>query len=319
MVAMRALIDDRQYFNRIEYYYQMFSHDRTYYNEDIEIEPSKISRISTTAISALLQALIQYGQRGEKSFIIATHGNPNGLPIRIRRQNAATLNADVMDALVEAMSSNPTVRTRGRDFAMTYQANGATVFQNQQQLDEILNLSRSVRQLRLEHLEFRGCNIGAGPALRSLHQLLGSRVTAGPTVQFMWTRLSTASYRSIIADQFARQVARLPPERRTFTDVDCYRAGDLGNTGEDVLAIGLSGDTIQLVVRSRDMIKGWSQAYLQNNILFAVGREPAGGGYRPGGYLPFVGFLTPNGRYPFVVPGDSFEYTACLAYEMQLP
>jgi hypothetical protein len=31
MVSMRALIDDRRYFNRIEYYYRMFSHDLTYY------------------------------------------------------------------------------------------------------------------------------------------------------------------------------------------------------------------------------------------------------------------------------------------------
>jgi hypothetical protein len=319
MVNMRALIDDRRYFDRIQYYYRMFSYDLTYYTDEILIEPAKITRISTRSISALLQALLQHGQRGERHFLIATHGNPNGLPIRIRPDNAATMNSDVMDDLNKALSGNAATRQAGRLGAMGYEANGVRVFQNEQQLDDLLGWLRRVRQLQLEHLEFRGCNIGAGPALRSVHNLLGAKLTAAPTVQFMWARISTATYRPISADQFAQQQARLSPNRRTFTRVDCYRASSPGNDQDVVVALGLEGDTLRLIARDTDMIKGWTQAYLQESTLFAVGQEPPGGGYRPGGYLPMVGFLTPNGQYPFVVPGDSFDYTQHLACEMQPP
>ena len=314
MVTMQALIDNRRYFDRIEYYYRMFSFDLTYYTDSILIEPRRINRISTRSISSLLQTLLQYG-RQEKHFLIATHGNPNGLPIRIRAANAATMNSDFMDKLDEALGGS----ANARQYAMSYEANGARVFQNEQQLDDLLNLIRSVRQLRLEHLEFRGCNIGAGPALRSLHKLLGARLTAAPTVQFMWTRLATTSYRSISAGRFQRELQRLPPDRRTFTRIDCYSA-DTGTKGDEiVVAIGLAGNSIRLIARDTNIIKGWTQAYLQRSILFALGQEPPGGGYRPRGYLPFVGFLTPTGRHPFVVPGDLFDYTSCLAYEMQPP
>jgi hypothetical protein len=295
----------------------MFSHDLTYYAEDILIEPRMITRISTRSISHLLRALVRYGREGEKRFLIATHGNPDGLPIRIRPGSAATMNHDFMDKLTDALGTNVASRQAARQFALSYQANGANVFQNEQQLDDLLSLVRDVRQLRLEHLEFRGCNIGAGPALRSLHKLLGARLTAGPTVQFMWIRLSTANQRGLSEGQFARRLANLPPGRRTFTRVDCYHSERVGDEDEIVVAFGMAGNSLQLIARSADMIKGWTQAYLQKSILFALDQEPPGGGYRPRGYLPFVAFLTPNGRYPFVVPGDMFDYTEYLAYEIE--
>jgi hypothetical protein len=317
MIEMRALIDNRQYFDRIMYYYRMFSYDCSYNGDNILIEPARITRISTQSIAGLLEKLVQYGQQGERSFIIATHGNPNGLPIRIRPNNAATLNSDFMNALGQALSANAATRQAGRDFALSYEANGAAVFGNEQQLDTLLGLIRNVRHLRLERLEFRGCNIGAGSALRALHQLLGAEITAGPTVQFMWARLSTASSRTISAQEFAAQLATLPPDRRTFTRVDCYGGSSPDN--DIVVALGITGNNIRLIARDRASIKGWTQAYLQQSTLFALGQEPPGGGYHPGGYLPIVGFLTPNGPYPFVVPGDVFRYTDYLAYEMQPP
>lgn len=317
MTEMRALIDSRQYFDRIMYCYRMFSHDRAYNGDDILIEPARITRFSTQSIAGLLEKLIQYGQVGERSFLIATHGNQNGLPIRIRPNNAATLNSDIMDALGRALGTTPATRQAGRDYAMSYQADGLPVFGNEQHLDTLLELIRRVRQLRLERLEFRGCNIGAGPALAALHRLLGAQITAGPTVQFIWTRLSTANVRTINAQRFADQLARLPPDRRTFNRVDCYGGSSPDN--DIVVALGIDGETIQLIARDRAVLKGWTQAYLQLPTLFALGREPAGGGYRPGGYLPIVGLLTPSGRYPFVVPGDGFRYTEYLAYQMQPP
>jgi len=315
MIEMRALIDDRRSFDRIMYYYQMFSFDTSYNGDDILIQPSHITRVSTRSIVGLLRALALFGQRGEKNFVIATHGNPHGLPIRIRSSNGATMNSDFMASLTRAVSGNAATRRRGRDEAMSYAAGGADVFGNERQLDELLELVQDVRQQRLGRLEFRGCNIGAGPALRSLHELLGAEITVGPTVQFIWARLSTAHIRTIDAARFEELVATMPPNRRRFTRVDCYRASTEAN--DDGVAIALDGDQIRLAARSPDMIKGWTQAYLQQPTLFALGREPPGGGYRAGHYLPFVGFSTTNGPLPFVVPGDAFAYSQYLASQMQ--
>ncbi len=316
MVNMRALIDNRPYFDRIMHFYRMFSYDKAYNWDNILIEPRKITRISTSSISSLLQALLRYGQEGEKNFLIATHGNPHGLPIRVRAGNPATLNSDLMDALSRALSDTQSSRQDGRDYAMSYQANGHNVFNNQQQLDDLLGVIRRVRQLQLERVEFRGCNIGAGPALRSLHRLLGIRITAAPTVQFMWSRLPTGSFHNISADQFSQQLGNLPASRKTYTNVDCYRASSQGD--EVVVALAMAGNTIRLIARNRDMIKGFTQSYLQRPTLFAMGQEPAGGGYRPGGYLPIIGFLTPNAAYPFVLPGE-LDYTDYLNYEIEPP
>ena len=85
------------------------------------------------------------------------------------------------------------------------------------------------------------------------------------------------------------------------------------------MAIGLDGNSLRLIARDPDMIKGWTQAYLQRSVLFALNQEPPGGGYRPRGYLPIIGFLTPRGREPFVFPGDVFDYTQYLAHEMETP
>lgn len=315
MVEMRALIDNDSYFNRIADFYRMFSFDLTYYTDRIHIEPRRITRISTRSMSHILQTLLRYGREGERSFVIATHGNPDGFPIPIRAGNAATMNSDFMDQADAALRG----RAEGRQFVMSYEANGVRVFQNERQLDDLLGLIRSVRQLHLEHLEFRGCNMGAGTALRSLHKLLGARLTAAPTVQFLWARLSTATYRTISAERFAELLQQLPQERRTFTAVDCYRAGSSANENDIVIAFARDGNSLQLRARSVDMIKGWSQFYMQHSTLFAFNEEPSGGGYRPRGQLPIIGFLTPHGRKPFVFPGDMFDYTEYLAHEMQPP
>ena len=318
MISMRALIDRRQYFNPAAAYYRMFSFDQTYYCDNITVEPRKITRVRLNSIASLLQALLRFGREGENRFLIVSHGNPHGLPIRIVTSNSATMNVDFMDKLVGAING----RDGDRRFAMSFQNDrGRNVFQSERQLDELLVLIRDVLRLQIEHIEFRGCNIGAGPALRAVHRLLGARLTAAPRVRFIWSRLSTARVHGT-PGWLRNQVSRLPASRRVFTWVDCLRSSEGTTSDNDVVfALAATGQGnnsgFRLLALNSNVIKGWTQSYLQPLIHFAAGREPPGGGYRRGGFLPIIGFLTPNNaEFPFVFPGDAFRYTEQIGYEI---
>jgi hypothetical protein len=314
---MRALIAEDRYFDRVEAFYATFSHDLTASNETILVEPQKINRVSVRSIDGILDALINFGRRGEKDFLIATHGNPQGLPIPLRAGSPVTMNHDIMDDLAAALGGS--AAKRSALLSMVALGGGGQVFRNEGQLDALLAKLRAVRQQQIEHLEFRGCNIGAGPALRSVHRLLGARITDAPTVQFMWTSLSTAHIRTVSAAQFRADLRPLGPDRREFTASEIYRASAGADPDEVMVAIGITATTIRIAARSRDMVLGFAQSYLQDPILFALDQRPPGGGYRPGGRLPMVAFKTTSGRLPFVLPGDGFGYTDFLARQIELP
>ena len=312
MIDMRALIDRRNYFNHAAAYYRMFSWDVSYYGENI-LEPRKVTRVNFNSIAGLLNALRRFGREGENRFLIVSHGNPDGLPIRIVANNRATLNSDIMNNLSRALDDN----AEGRRNAMSYIDNrGNSVFRNERQLDELLSLIRDVRQLQIEHIEFRGCNIGAGPALRAVHRLLGARLTAAPRVRFVWGRLRTAGVHGT-PDWLRNQISQLSPVRRLFTWIDCLRSPEGSIPDTDVvfaLAVTDQGNNprFQLLASNTDVVQGWTQSYLQPLINFAAGRVPPGGGYRP-----IISFSTPNNaQYPFVFPGDAFRYTEQIAYEI---
>lgn len=323
MINMRALVDGEHYFDRVAAFYRMFSGDVCYYGDNILIEPAKVTRVIYRSITDLLGVLRQFGHRGEKQFLIVSHGNPDGLPLRIVAANRATMNADFMDYLSDALAG----RAAGRRNAMAYaDDSGRAVFANEQRLDAFLDLVREVRQLQMEHLEFRGCNLGAGPALKAIHTLLGARLTAAPKVRFVWSQFPTVGIRGT-PDWLRRQIDTLPPDKRLFNRVDCLRAGsEPARETENVLALAISGfdgqgrpTGLQILALNSDIIKGFTQSYLQPVVDFAIGQQPPGGGYRPGGLLPIIGFHTPQGMKPFVLPGDGFEYTDQIAYEMAPP
>lgn len=326
MISMRALIDGGHYFDRVAAFYRMFSGDVCYYGDAILIEPAKITRVHFHSISDLLMAMRRYGRDGEQHFLIVSHGNPLGLPLRIVADNAATMNSNFMDSLCSILDGNAQQRNDARRFALSYQDDhGRKVFTTERQLDDLLGLIRDVRGLALEHLEFRGCNLGAGPALRSLHNLLRSRLTAAPKVRFVWSRLNTRGVHGTSA-WLRNEIPRLPPVRRTFNRIDCFRgAGNPAQDAEIVVALAITGfdaegrpEGLALRALNSDVLKGFSQGYLQATgaVDFAIGREPPGGGYRPGGFLPMIGFHTPQEQVPFVFPGDGFAYTKQIAYEM---
>ncbi len=153
----------------------------------------------------------------------------------------------------------------GRRDAMSYADNSVVrVFQNEHRLDELLGLIRDVRQLQIEHIEFRGCNIVAGPALSAVHHLLGARLTAAPRVRFICNLLSTAGVQDT-PDWLHNQISQLPPVRRLFTYVDCLRSpeGSLPDT-EVAFALAVTNQgnnqSFQLFASNTDVIQGWTQS-----------------------------------------------------------
>ena len=314
---MRALIDSANYFDWVRDYYRMFSHDIDFTGANILIEPRKISRFSTRSITGLLQALTQHGRNQEKEFVVVTHGTQTGLPIRIKPNNRATLQHTLMDALTDALSDQAATRTSGRRTAMLYQSpSGQRVFASEADLDALLALVQQVRRLHLRHLEFRGCNLGAGRGLRAIHRLLGAQCTVAPRVRHIAYRFATARQGTVSEARFLAAVQRLPAPRRTFTRAECFGGGTRTTSSDVVVAIAVSGNqNLQLLARDRASLTGWTQSYLQDLTLFAAGQQPAGGGYRAGGPLPIFSLETPNHAKPFVFPGDA-DYASFLTAEL---
>ena len=95
-------------------------------------------------------------------------------------------------------------------------------------------------------------------------------------MRFFWTTLPTSSMGTNSAQQFQNSLAALGPNRRVWTDIDCYRSATPAGTpapagGTPVVALGIVGNSIQFRARSRDMIKGFAEGQLQNPILFRAG------------------------------------------------
>lgn len=249
--------------------------------------------------------------------MIVTHGNQNGLPIRINPANPATLQHTIMDALSDCLSDDPVARASGRQSAMLYQAGGQRAFPNAAALNALLGKVRQVRQLRLRHLEFRGCNLGAGQGLRAIHKLLGAHYTAAPTVRHVAYCFPTARQGTVSEARFLAAVRRLPPTRRTFSRAQCFGGGSHGSGADIVVAVSIARNRISLLARDPSSLMGWTQAFLQDLTLYAMGQRPPGGGYRAGGPLPVFTLETPLHTKPFVLPGDS-DYSNFLAAE-QVP
>lgn len=311
---MRALIDSDAYFNFVRDYYRMFSHDTDFSGSNILIEPAKIARFSTRSVDVLLRELIRHGRNQEKDFVIVTHGNQNGLPIRIKSTNPATLQHTIMDALSDCLSNDQVAQASGRQTALLYQAGGQRVFANTAELDALLALLRQVRQLRLRHLEFRGCNLGAGRGLRAIHKLLGANYTAAPTVRHVAYSFPTARQGTVSEAQFMRAMRQLPAPRRAFTRAECFGGGNRTTAADIVVAISIANNRLDLLARDRASLMGWTQSFLQDLTLFAMGQRPSGGGYQAGGLLPVFTLETLRHTKPFVLPGES-DYSTFLAAE----
>lgn len=328
MVNMRALIMSPG-FDFAATFYQTFSTDVTYYNDQILVEGKKISRVAMNSVADLLKALKDRLADGEKHFLIACHGNPEGLLLKAAPGHAPTLTGEMLDRILDAADGKAGARDK---LIKTTDAANKKLFTKESQVDDLLTLIKDVRAGKIEHVEFRCCNLGAGDGLAKIHKLFGSRLTAAPKVKYVWLEGTFSGRAKPPKTQTEwdaqikhndKQIASLPPNARTFTRDDCIMSASSFATGTEVVA-GLAVTKEGTLNRYHltgyfqdwEAVKGWTQVYLEASYYYPFGRTPPGGGFSTGGKLYIIGFYTPSSTLPFVFPGDSFNFTEHIAYQI---
>jgi hypothetical protein len=310
-------------------FYQMFSTDVSYYGDQILVEGKRISRVTMHSVADLLNALKMQLAVGEKQFLIACHGSPDGLLIKAAPGHATTLTGEMLDRLLDAVDNASGARGK---LLGTTDALGKKLFTKESQVDDLLTLIKDVRAGRIELVEFRCCNLGAGAGLRKIHKLLGSRITAAPKVKYVWLEGTfggkakppkTSTQWDAQLKHNAKMIGNLPPNKRTFTRDNCAMPANSFADGSEVVAGisvtkegSLNRYDLTGYFQDWEAVKGWTQIFLENSYYYPFGRKPPGGGFSAGGKLYIIGFYAPGGALPFVFAGDGFRFTEQIGYEM---
>lgn len=298
-------------------YFRMFSYDEAW-TGNIHIPPTNVVSASFQSFSGLLDTIVARAQGGERDFLIGYHGNPNGLPLPLHTATPVTANHDLLDMLAAAAGGSSSSRS---DLMRTVDPSNHKIFGSERTLDDLLSKIRSVQALHIQSVHFRACNLGAGPALKAIHRILGSSHTEAPSALFVWSNIATASFRPITVSQLEQQINRLGFPQRIFSRVDCLVATPGVSATDPAVAmsvvIGGNGRPTSLNFRalSTDAIEGWTNSFLWSTAYWACGVHPAGGGYRRGGALPIIGLFAPHRQFPVLFPGDSFAYLENIAAE----
>jgi hypothetical protein len=317
MPNLVALIDAN--FPEMIAFYRTFSSDETWTGH-IEIQPRDVHAIQLTSFEALLTQLRDYLQRGSRQFLVGMHGYTDSLPYPITVGTGVSPDVEVMDLLRRAADGNNDAKGK----VLTWEDDKRRkVFPNADRADRLINLLRDIRRSRIDHLEIRGCNIGAGGALKALHDCLNSRHTVAPNVTLVSGLMRTAALRTNTQVALSKQTAGLGTAKRTFSRTDCFLPAS-SRAGPDDLAMGLRFTEVSLrphrfgfgiSALNQDAIQGWTRHFCESSYYYFVGSKPPGGGYKIGSNLPLIGMWTPKGKLPFLFPGDGSEYLGVLAVE----
>jgi hypothetical protein len=268
-------------------YFRMFSYDLAWAG-DINIPPANLVSASFQSFSGLLDTIVAQARRGERDFMIGYHGNPNGLPLPLHTGTQVTANHDLLDMLTAAAGGASSSRA---DLMRTVDPSNRKIFGSERTLDDLLSKIRSVQALRIQSVHFRACNLGAGPALKAIHQVLGSSHTEAPSVLFVWSNIATRGIANTV-NQLQQQINRLGFPQRIFSRVDCLVATPGVSATDPALAmsvvIGGNGRPTSLNFRAlnTEAIQGWTNSFLWSTAYWACGVHPTGGGYRRGGRYP---------------------------------
>jgi hypothetical protein len=313
MPSVIALID-RNFTDMISYY-KTFSSDETWTGH-IEIQPRDVHPFHYVSFEALLVQLRNQLRNGRTEFLVGTHGYPTQLPYPVIQGTDVAADVQLLNDLELAAQGNNAAKA---NLLGVQSSKNKNVFANAARLEELLAVLREVRSNRIEHLEIRGCNIGAGSALQALHQCLNSKYTVAPTVTLMSGVLSTHMPNKTAA-QLLTAVNKMAPVQRVYSKVDCLISVGGNDSGD--LALGMRWTEVSvhphrftgaLNALSMEAVKGWTKTALESSFYYVTGKVPPGGGYRLGLPLPLIALWTPNQSKPYLFPGDGYAYLGNLA------
>jgi hypothetical protein len=318
MPNLVALIDAN--FGEMIAYYRTFSCDETWTGH-IEIQPRDVQPIHLTSFEALLTQIRDQLRRGRREILVGMHGYRDALPYPIIAGTSISPDVEFMNLLRGAAGGS--AADKDRDKMLEWQDNkGKKLFANGERADRLIEVVRQIRGMRIDHLEIRGCNIGAGGALKAVHLCLNSVHTAAPNTTFFSGMIRTAGIREIQQAVLAQQISQLVVPR-TYSRSDCLLAASSQSSSDDT-ALGFQLTEVsrhphrfhaELRASSQQAVLGWTRTVFENSYYYPAGSRPPGGGYRPGAHLPIIGMWTPNGRQPFLFPGDGFDYLNVLQVE----
>ena len=320
MPNLVALIDSN--FTNMLAYYRMFSCDETWAGH-IEIQPRDVHAISLSSFEALLTHIRDHLLRGKRGFLIGMHGHADSLPYPVIEGTGVSPDVQFMNLLQRAAAGGADAKA---EMLTWTDSKNRKIFPSGTRADKLIQLVSQIRMNRIDHLEIRGCNIGAGGALKAFHECLNSRHTVAPTVTFVSGITGTAGIRTISQTGLKSQIDQLPAPKRTFSRTDCLLPAST-QAGSDESALGLQINEVSLKPHrfsigiralNQDAVQGWSKVFFENSYYFVTGRTTAGGGFRRGGNLPMIGMWTSQGKQPFLFPGDGFDYLNTLAVENSL-
>ena len=108
-------------------FYQKFSTDVSYCGDQILVEGKRILRVTMNSVADLLKALKMQLSAGEKRILIACHGSPDGLLIKVAPGHTTTLTGEALGRLLDAVDNvnggraklvGTTTRNWGRNFSL---------------------------------------------------------------------------------------------------------------------------------------------------------------------------------------------------------
>jgi hypothetical protein len=201
-------------------HYQRFAAERQIAAGAVQV--TTVTRVSPVSLDSLLNAIIAAGPDGmDKSFVLAAHGNTEGLTMPVVGESKFKANTQTLRFLVQ-----PNVLTQKLTAPHGVKAPSAD------EISALVGKMQTIQKLKFESVEFRGCAIGADMVnLEALRDFLACTSVSGLDVKssFAQTRLNLLS-----AQQFD-QWAKLPG-----VVVSQYPAGRFG--------IQVSWDAHQIII-----------------------------------------------------------------------
>jgi hypothetical protein len=306
-------------------FYKTYSTDNAW-TGDILVPPTMVDTSPVASFEDLLKVIAKYQAQNENQFLIASHGDEFGLFLPVVRGSKVESNAEgLLDQLREYADGD----TDGRDDLLNGEwedskGKKARAFKDVKELDRLAALVKKVRQVGMDQVHFRACNIGGGPGLKALHRLLGSKHTEAPTSWFVffWRTTANLPAKGELKD-FGTRVDRMASPRRVYTRDECKLPFDASRSGDDpALALsvvtGYDGkpNIAAIEAVSQEAVAGWTQTFLEDSQFYPFGRKPPGGGYRLGQKLVVFGIAnTGDPTNPVLFPGDDFSFLKLLAVE----
>lgn len=195
-------------------FYNRFKAERMNQAGSVAAQVITASRVTAVHFDGLLDAIIANyptSTPGDKSLLIAAHGNAQGLTMPLLNGSAFAANTATLKFLMQPNAANMKLQTPSKKVIPPTQA----------QIASLVGKMNQVQQLGIQWVEFRGCALGSDPAnLDALQAFFGCGSVSAPDILSNW---GTATPNIVSNAQFDAWIAKTQG-----VQVSTYSAGRFG-------------------------------------------------------------------------------------------